>query len=177
MANSEFMRTGQPPTLNLPPLPELRTVNVFGCTIRYRELGSGPPLVLIHGIGGDADDWAFCLEPLSAAHRVIAFDLLGFGRSDKPPIDYTIEGFVEVLEQFLGALDIARASIAGNSMGGWIAATFALSHPELVEKLVLVDSAGVWGQMTELPIDLRVSTSAHMREIFQLLFYDKTLAT
>lgn len=161
----------------LPPLPPLLSTKIFGQTIRYYDVGSGTPLVLIHGIGGDADDWAFCLQALASSHRVIALDLLGFGRSDKPYLDYSIAVFVEGLERFLHSLDINRASLAGHSLGGWIAASFALRSPETVDKLVLVDSAGVWGDMRELPIDLRVSTLAHMREIFQHLFYDKTLVS
>lgn len=159
----------------LPPLPLLLSTQVFGQTIRYYDVGSGPPLVLIHGIGGDADDWAFCFNALAASHRVIALDMLGFGRSDKPYVDYSIAVFVEVLERFLLSLDIGRASVVGHSLGGWVAASFALRSPEAVARLVLIDSAGVWGEMRELPVDLHVSTLAHMREIFQHLFYDKTL--
>ncbi len=161
----------------LPTLPELRSATVFGCNIRYYDLGSGPALLLIHGIGGDADDWAFCLQALSASHRVIALDLLGFGRSDKPHIDYSIAGFVEVLEQLLRALAIERTALLGGSLGGWIAAAFALRFPDIVDKLVFVDTAGVWENMTEFPVDLHISTRAHMREVFEQLFYDKTLAT
>jgi len=167
----------QSPQFMLPPLPELRSVRVFGRTIRYHDVGSGPALVLIHGIGGDADDWAFCLQAFSASHRVIALDLLGFGRSDKPFIAYCIEVFVEVLERFLRKLGVDRATLVGGSLGGWIAATFALRFPDAVDKLVLVDAAGVWGNTTEFPIDLHVSSRRHMREVFELLFCDKKLAT
>lgn len=163
------------PQFALPPLPPLLGTKVFGQTIRYYDVGSGSPLVLIHGIGGDADDWAFSLEALASSHRVIALDLLGFGRSDKPYLDYSIDVFVEGLERFLRSLGIARTSLVGHSLGGWIAASFALRSPEAVDNLVLMDSAGVWGEMQELPIDLHVSTLAHMREIFKHLFYDKTL--
>ena len=65
-------------------------------------------LLLIHGIGGDADEWAFCFEALGKSHRVIALDLLGFGRSDKPLIEYTIAGFVEVHRRFLHSSKIER---------------------------------------------------------------------
>jgi len=167
----------QTPQFALPPLPELRSATVFGRNIRYYDLGSGPTLALIHGIGGDADDWAFCLHALSTSYRVIALDLLGFGRSDKPLIDYSIAGFVEVLERFLRTLDIERATLIGGSLGGWIAAALALQSPEAVGKLILVDTAGIWGATTELPVDLHVSTRAHMREVFEQVFHDKTLAT
>lgn len=163
--------------LEFPPLPELRSTKIFGQTVKYHDVGSGPPLLLIHGIGGDADEWAFCFQPLSQAHRVIALDLLGFGRSDKPLIDYTIAGFVEVVEQFLRSLKIERAAVLGESLGGWIASALALKSPERVDKLILVDAAGVWGDIAGLPIDVRVSTRAHLRDVFRLLFYDKRLAT
>jgi len=167
----------QPSQSALPPLPELRAASFFGRNIRYYDVGSGPALVLIHGIGGDADEWAFCLEPLSASHRVIALDLLGFGRSDKPFLAYCIEVFVEVLETFLHDLDIARPTLIGASLGGWIAAAAALKTPQALDKLVLVDAAGVWGDTKELPVDLHVSTRRHMREVMEMIFYDKKLAT
>ena len=173
------MSSGQSPSSQLvfPPLPELRSTKVFGQTIKYYDVGSGPPLLLIHGIGGDADEWAFCFEPFSQSHRVIALDLLGFGRSDKPLIEYRIAGFVEVVEEFLRALKIDRTAVLGESLGGWIASAFALKCPECVERLVLVDAAGVWGDISTLPIDLRVSTRAHLRDVFRLVFHDKRLAT
>lgn len=161
----------------LPKLPPLQSASVFGQTIRYYDIGSGSPLVLIHGIGGDADDWAFCLEALSASHRVLALDLLGFGRSSKPMIEYHIEVFVEVMEQFLHSLGIEQAVLVGGSLGGWVAAAFALKFSKKVNKLILVDAAGVWGDMKELPVDLRVSTRAHLRKVFQAIFYNKSLAT
>jgi pimeloyl-ACP methyl ester carboxylesterase len=158
-----------------PPLPELRSTTVLGQTIRYYDVGSGPPLLLIHGIGGDADEWVFCFGPLSQFHRVLALDLLGFGRSSKPLIEYTIAGFVEVVQHFLRGLKIDRTSVLGESLGGWIAASFALKFPSMVDKLILVDTAGVWGDITTLPIDVRVSTRDHLREIFQLLFHDQRM--
>jgi 2-hydroxy-6-oxonona-2,4-dienedioate hydrolase len=163
------------PSVTISPLPELRSTTVFGQTIRYYDVGSGPPLLLIHGIGGDADEWVFCFGPLSQSRRVLALDLLGFGRSGKPLIEYTIAGFVEVVQHFLRDLKIDRMAVLGESMGGWIAASFALKFPSMVDKLVLVDAAGVWGDITTLPIDVRVSTRDHLREIFQLLFRDQRM--
>ena len=162
---------------NVPPLPEMNSVTVFGQKICYYELGAGPPLLLIHGIGGDADEWVFCVHELSSSFRVIAIDLLGFGRSDKPPIRYSIGGFVEVLERFLDALSIASATLVGSSMGGWIAAAFALKLAERTDRLVLVDSAGLQSDVAEMPIDLRVSTHSHMRSILSVMFYDQGFVT
>ncbi len=70
----------------------------------------------------------------------------------------------------------ARA-VLGESLGGWIASAFALKFPQRVDKLVLVDAAGVWGEIAELPIDLRLSTRAHLHDVFRLLFFDERLAT
>ncbi len=165
------------PQFVLPPLPELRSTSVFGRKICYYDLGSGPVLVLVHGLGGDADQWAWCLEPLSATHRVIALELLGFGRSDKPLISYRIAGFVEVLERFLQTLGIERASLLGHSLGGWIAAAFALQFPLRVDKLVLNDAAGIDAGAIEPPIDLNVSTRANMREILEFVFYNKAVVS
>ena len=161
----------------LPPLPELRSATVFGQKICYYDIGSGPPLVLVHGLGGDADQWAFCFEALSASHRVIALELLGFGRSDKPPITYRIAGFVEVLERFLAALGIARASLVGHSLGGWIVAAFALQFPRQVDRLVLNDSIGIDTGWVHSPVDLRISTRANMRKALEAMFYNKSMVS
>jgi pimeloyl-ACP methyl ester carboxylesterase len=151
------------PQFAVPPLPELQSTTVFGRKICYYDIGSGPTLVLVHGLGGDADQWAYCFEALSATHRVIALDLLGFGRSDKPNISYRIAGFVEVLEGFLQALGIERASLLGHSLGGWIVAAFALQFPDKVDRLVLNDAAGLDSGAIEPPVDLNISSRPHMR--------------
>ena len=82
-----------------------------------------------------------------------------------------------MLERFLRTLSIDRVTPIGNSLGGWIAGAFALRFPERVNKLALVDAAGVWEGVTELPFDLRVSTREHLADVFRHLFYDKNLAT
>ncbi len=167
----------QAPQFVLPPLPELRSTAVFGRKICYYDVGNGPPLLLVHGLGGDADQWAYCFDALSDTHRVIALELLGFGRSDKPPITYRIAGFVEVLQRFLRALEIERASLLGHSLGGWIVATFALQFPHMVDKLVLNDAVGIDSGWIPPPVDMNVSTHAHMREILECVFYDKSMVT
>jgi pimeloyl-ACP methyl ester carboxylesterase len=161
----------------LPPLPELRAAIVSGQKICYFELGSGEALILLHGLGGDADEWLFCMEELSSSRRVIALDLLGFGRSDKPQVRYTIDRFVEVLEQFLNVLAIERASLMGSSLGGWVAAAFALKFAERTDKLILIDSARLQSEIPEMPIDLRVSTRQHMRDVLNVMFYNQSFVT
>jgi pimeloyl-ACP methyl ester carboxylesterase len=165
------------PHLAFSKLPALRSIQVFGQTIKYYDHGQGEPLVLVHGLGAEADVWAYCLEPLSQKYRVIAPDLLGFGRSNKPLINYRVPTFVGMLDRFLQALAVPRASLAGNSMGGWIAAWFAIDFPERVNKLVLNDAIGLVAGSVEIPIDLRPSSLRSMREVLEFMFYDKHLVT
>ncbi|MEO8345405.1 MAG: alpha/beta fold hydrolase [Betaproteobacteria bacterium] len=170
------MSTATPQFL-LPTLPQSRETAVFGQRIFYYDTGEGPPLVLVHGVGGDADQWAFCIDALATSNRVIALDLLGFGRSDKPQIDYRIAGFVEILDRFLGNLGIARAHLLGHSLGGWIVAAFALRFPERVDKLILNDAAGLDEGACLMPVDLNISTRANLRTAFEGLFHDKAMVT
>lgn len=165
------------PAFTLPPLPELRSAMVAGRKICYYDIGSGPPLVLVHGLGGDADQWAFCFDRLSARHRVIAVELLGFGRSEKPAISYRIAVFVEMLEQFLSAIGIERTSLLGHSLGGWIVASLAVQFPDRVDRLILNDAAGIDAGWVRPPVDLHFSTHAHLREVLESMFFDKRLVT
>src|SRR5207244_13402758 len=86
--------------------------------------------------------WGSVIAPLAASFHVIAFDQIGFGRSDKPLLSYRVSTFIDFLDGFLNELKIERASLVGNSLGGWVAAAFTLAHPERVERLVLSDAAG-----------------------------------
>lgn len=165
------------PHFALPELPILHSTQVFGQTIKYYDHGQGEALLLVHGLGAEADVWAYCLETLSQTHRVIAPDLLGFGRSSKPLINYRIATFVEMLDRFLQALAVPRVSIIGNSMGGWIAAWFAIQFPERVNKLVLNDAIGIVAGSIEAPIDFRPSSLQNMRAILECVFFDRSLAT
>ena len=115
---------------------------VYGMKIHYVEAGSGPTVVLLHGLGGSSPNWAFNTDVLAQKFRVIVPDQIGFGRSDKPFTNYRVATYVDFLDGFLKELKIERAALVGNSMGGWIAAAYTLAHPEKVERLVLVDAAG-----------------------------------
>ncbi len=115
---------------------------VYGVKIHYIEAGTGDPLILIHGLADDVAVWNSVISPLAARFRVVALDQIGFGRSDKPLLSYRVSTFVDFLDGFLNELKIKRASLVGNSLGGWVAAVFTLAHPERVERLVLSDAAG-----------------------------------
>jgi triacylglycerol lipase len=125
-----------------PAEPAHHFVTVYGAKIHYIEAGDGPPLILLHGLGGSSGDWVLSVSMLSQKFRVIVPDQVGFGQSDKPFIRYRIGTYVDFLDRFLTELKVPRASLIGNSLGGWVAASYALAHPERVERLVLVDAAG-----------------------------------
>lgn len=123
-------------------------IEVGGESIGLRYLTAGesddPPVVLLHGIGLDAASvsWKHALPHLAREHRVVAPDLPGHGESDGMD-DYTNESYIDVLDAFLGALGIERASLVGISMGGAVALGHALDDGERIERLVLVDSYGL----------------------------------
>lgn len=126
-----------------------KTIEVGGHRIHYFEAappdGSpGTPLVLIHGLGDRAESWAAQIPALaSAGFHVYVPDLLGYGRSDKPDITYSIPVEVTAVNDFMHAVGLQHADLAGWSMGGWIAAELTLDHPNAVNRLVLEDSAGI----------------------------------
>ncbi len=98
--------------------------------------------LLLHGLGGSIDSWRKNIGEISRSFRVIVLDLPGFGKSDKPRMNYTIKFYREFVFQFLKSLEINKTSIIGSSLGGHIAAEVALAHPHVVEKLVLISPAG-----------------------------------
>lgn len=112
-------------------------------TIAYWEVGQGEPLVLVHGMGVDRGTLLDVAFKLKHKYRVILPDLPGFGDSDKPAnADYSIKAQVENLRQFILALGLSQVHLGGHSMGGWIAAGFAATHPEMVASLWLIAAAG-----------------------------------
>jgi len=117
--------------------------------IRYLESGnSKKTLVLIHGLGASAERWEKVI-PLFAKHfRVIIPDLIGFGYSDKPLADYTLDFFSSFLEKFFAAANIQHLILIGSSLGGQIVAEYTADHPQNVEKLILVSPSGVMKKST-----------------------------
>jgi pimeloyl-ACP methyl ester carboxylesterase len=121
-------------------------ITAGGYRIHYFEAGlpTGQPLLLLHGLGSRAEDWAPMIPSLAAVgFHVYAPDLLGYGRSARPAITYSVPLEESVVVAYMQAVHLTRASVDGWSMGGWIAASLALDHPALVDRLVLDDSAGI----------------------------------
>jgi pimeloyl-ACP methyl ester carboxylesterase len=112
--------------------------------IHYLVGGEGRPLVLVHGLGARADSWAELILPLiHLGFRVYVPDLLGYGSSDRPDVDYSISLQAELLRRFLDSQNLKQADIAGWSMGGWISLKLAADTPARVRRLILMDSAGM----------------------------------
>jgi pimeloyl-ACP methyl ester carboxylesterase len=118
------------------------TVSVGENTLAYLRSGNGPAVVVIHGIGGHKEDWAHLAQSLAGSHTVYSVDMLGFGGSSKTGQQITIADQVAAIIGLLDAEKIERADLVGNSVGGWVAATFAADHPTRTDRLVLVDAAG-----------------------------------
>jgi pimeloyl-ACP methyl ester carboxylesterase len=155
--------------------PADKTITVFGQSIHYFDMGSGPVVVLLHGLGNQKEDWLPVLEPLAQKYRLLVPDQIGFGKSDKPLLDYNVQTYVDFLNEFLRQMKVEKASLVGESLGGWIAALYAVevgsgAHLMPVEKLVLVDAAGL-KQNTPIP-DLNPSSLGAMRGLMEAVFYD-----
>jgi pimeloyl-ACP methyl ester carboxylesterase len=125
-------------------VPPSKFIEIQGMRIRYRDEGSGPPLVLLHGFSSSLDTWDGWVRQFAGKRRVIRLDLPGFGLTGPAPDgNYTAGRYVGVVTELLDKLGVERVDIAGNSMGGRIALMFALAHPERVRKLILVDAGGL----------------------------------
>jgi len=120
------------------------TCNLAGVAMHYYCAGRrGTPIVLIHGLGSSAETWAALMSLLSKEYLVYVPDLPGFGKTPLAPEGTNISTHVLYLERFLDALGYPCVTLVGNSLGGWIATRFAVEHPERVEQLYLLNSAGL----------------------------------
>jgi triacylglycerol lipase len=174
--------TAQQPAamLQLPPGAESKTATIYGQKIHYIEAGKGPTVILLHGLGADWSSWSSTIGPLAQKYHVIAPDQIGFGRSDKPFINYRVGTLVDFLGGLYKELKIERASLVGNSLGGFTATAFALAYPDKVDRLVLVDAAGY-----AVPKDvdprtfnmLNPSTREGMKQVMATIFYNKQMFT
>ena len=120
-----------------------RTVKLHGRSMSYLEAGSGPVLLLIHGMAGTAENWRSVIGPLARDHTVIAPDLPGHGDSSPGGGDYSLGSLAAALRDLLISLGHERATLVGHSLGGGIAMQFSYQFPEVVERLVLVSSGGL----------------------------------
>ena len=161
--------------------------NIDGRELRYRVTGDGSPILLLHGIGRSLEDWDEQHELLSANHTVISLDMPGFAYSERRAGEANLAKLAGALAPLLDSLGFAGAlPVIGNSLGGAVAMTFALAHPERVSSLVLVDSAGFGKEVTialrllavrPVGVALTRPNPKNSTRSAESIFYDKRLAT
>lgn len=162
--------------------PEIgRTLRAAGIDTNYHDVGSGPPVLLIHGSGPGVSAWAnwrLLISPLARQARVIAPDMAGFGYTDRPAgVRYDLDLWVGQAVGLLDALGVGQADVVGNSFGGALALALAVRHPRRVRRLVLMGSAGVPFALTEgLDAVWGYTPSVeNMRRIMDVFAYDRAL--
>jgi pimeloyl-ACP methyl ester carboxylesterase len=135
---------GRSPWLDVDWSAHQRWLAIDGRHVNVVDLGSGDEtVVFVHGLSGSWQNWLEQLPVLAAGRRVVAFDLPGFGQSEMPQGKISIAGYGRLVRALLDALEVGRAAIVGNSMGGFIGAELAIQFPERVDRLVLVSAAGL----------------------------------
>jgi 2-hydroxy-6-oxonona-2,4-dienedioate hydrolase len=162
----------------------LRFVDAGGIRTRVLDAGRGPSLVLLHGTGGHIEAFARNIAELSQHFRVIAYDMVGHGFTDKPDYAYTVDVLANHLVALLDTLGIGKAHLSGESLGGWVAAWAAAYHPERVDRLVLNTPGNITNKI-EVMRQIAASTRKAVHEVgyetvrarLEWLFYDKSLIT
>lgn len=149
---------------------------IRGSRIHYYEGGSGAPVLLVHGLGSRAEDWANLMPQLKqAGFHVYAIDLLGYGRSANPANgSYSIPEETQYVKDFLAQRNLEKINIVGWSMGGWVAMRVALDAPDRVGRLVLCDAAGIRFEPGFTPQDLEPTTIPAIQHLYSLLMPEPT---
>jgi pimeloyl-ACP methyl ester carboxylesterase len=146
-ALDDYGQTATPDWREIDWLSELKRIEVNGIPFNYVDLGSGEkdPVLLVHGLGGQWQNWLENIPRLAQDRRVVAMDLPGFGLTPEPPEgdEVSITRYGRYVNSLADALGLGEVELVGNSMGGYIAAEVAIQFPERVKRLVLVSAAGI----------------------------------
>lgn len=146
--------------------PTLQYCTIHGYRRAFRIAGSGPAILLIHGIGDNSTTWSSVQTQLAQRFTVIAPDLLGHGKSDKPRADYSVAAYANGMRDLLSVLNIDSVTVVGHSLGGGVAMQFAYQFPQLVDRLILVGAGGV---TKDVNIALRIASLPMGTEALALL--------
>ncbi len=145
-------QTPRPVSVPAPPPPRFDEweIELHGRRVIYRIAGSGPPVVLIHGMLNSSSHWRAVALNLAREHTVIAPDLIGHGDSAAPRGDYSLGAHASSIRDLLAAIGVDRASIVGHSLGGGVAMQFFYQFPQRVQRLVLVSSGGLGHEVSPM---------------------------
>ena len=132
----------------MPKAPEVQYLTIHGHRRAFVKQGTGPALLLLHGLGCDHTTWAPVIQALARHYTVIAPDLLGHGLSDKPRGDYSVGGYANGMRDLLTVLGIDKVTVVGHSLGGGVAMQFAYQFPERTERMILVAPGGMGPDVT-----------------------------
>jgi pimeloyl-ACP methyl ester carboxylesterase len=127
----------------MPKAYEVQYLTIHGHKRAFVKAGSGPAMLLLHGLGCDHTTWAPVISALARRFTVIAPDLLGHGLSDKPRADYSVGGYANGMRDLLTVLGIDKVTVVGHSLGGGVAMQFAYQFPERTERMILVAPGGL----------------------------------
>jgi pimeloyl-ACP methyl ester carboxylesterase len=141
---SDYGRQGRSEWLDFPWDRHQHRMRIDGREVNYVDVGEGPALVLLHGLGASWQSWLENVPEFARDHRVVAMDLPGFGYSEMPVEDISIEYYANWTFRLLEALGIDAAALVGNSMGGFVAAEMAIRRPDRVQRLAVVSAAVLW---------------------------------
>lgn len=162
-------------------------VKVGNINTRFWASGNeGTVVLLIHGLGGSVENWMYNINALAQHHRVYAIDLAGFGRSDKNQTLTSFSEYAQFVHEFMEVQHINKASLVGHSAGGGVTLQFAIQFPDRIEKMVLVDSAGLGKEIRRLvrflslPLIgelLSIPSRKGTAQLLKLYVYDPSLIT
>jgi pimeloyl-ACP methyl ester carboxylesterase len=142
-------------------LMPLQRVRIHGHDIAFRHEGSGPVIVLLHGMAGSSATWRHVIPRLARDFTVLAPDMIGHGRSAKPRTDYSLGAYASVVRDLMARMGHERATIVGQSFGGGVAMTMAYQFPERCERLVLVGSGGLGVEVNPILRALSIPGAAY----------------
>jgi pimeloyl-ACP methyl ester carboxylesterase len=160
------------PLPTLPPRFEEWEIALHGRRVIYRVAGSGPPVVLIHGMLNSSSHWQAVAQSLAGDHAVVAPDLIGHGDSAAPRGDYSLGAHAASIRDLLAAIGMDSASIVGHSLGGGVAMQFFYQLPQRVERLVLISSGGLGREVSPV---LRTAALPGMSALLSLTIHPRLL--
>src|SRR4051812_42586491 len=143
-ADSEYGVSAEPNWREVDWRAHLHQVEIHGSSVNYVDIGSGDaePVVFVHGLGGQWQNWLENIPRAAQERRVVALDLPGFGMSEMPRAEISVSNYARCVEALCQLLDLGRVPVVGNAMGGFVSSEVASRYPERVERLVLVSAAG-----------------------------------